>query len=150
MDFCTISDDFFDLCTFDNELLYNKSSKRPYLVILKLKYIGNEHEFAIPFRSNIPSHIKKEQYFSLPPRSTTKSGYIHGLHYIKMFPVKSIYLKQFFNNDANHKIVKKIIIGKRELIKKDAQNYLAMYESGVRVPYSTDIERIYTVLNPPL
>lgn len=106
MDFKTIKDEFFERFSFDSQLLHNKDGKRPYLVILELKYSDDLHKFAIPFRSNIPNYINKSLYCSLPPRKTTKSEHVHGLHFIKMFPVKNKYLKPFIGSDENSKIIK--------------------------------------------
>ena len=82
----SISDSFFELCSFDKELLHN-INRRPHLVILKLIYKYKRQDFAIPFRSNIPNYVPKDQYFFLPPRPTNRQYRIHGLHYIKMFPI---------------------------------------------------------------
>lgn len=147
MQFNSITDNFFDICSFDNQLLYNKDGRRPYTVVLNLNYKGGIHKFAIPFRSNIPSYIDKSQYFSLPPRSTTQTDKVHGLHFIKMFPIKDNYLKIFISKDINHKLAKKLLITNRNLVKQQAQDYLNKYESGVRVPFYTDIEGIYRILN---
>ena len=68
---------------------------RPCLLVVRLKYKGKNRMFAVPFRSNIPGNVPKEQYFSLPPRSTTQSGKRHGIHYIKMFPVEKPFLERY-------------------------------------------------------
>lgn len=69
--------------TIDKEMLQN--SDRPCVLILKLKYKGVNHCFAVPMRSNISAASPKNEYFPLPPRYTTRSERRHGLHYIKMF-----------------------------------------------------------------
>ncbi len=53
-------------------MLFNKSG-RPCVLIVKLKYKGEKHQFVVPLRSNIPANVPKDQYFSLPRNSTTKS-----------------------------------------------------------------------------
>ena len=75
----------------DQELLFNKGG-RPCVLIMRLKYKGENHQFVVPLRSNIPSNVTKDQYFSLPPNSTTKAGNRHGVHYIKLFPIDNKYL----------------------------------------------------------
>ena len=42
----SISNSFFELCSFDKELLHNTNG-RPHLVILKLIYRGKRQDFAI-------------------------------------------------------------------------------------------------------
>ena len=54
----SIKKKFFQICD-DSELLHNDDLKRPYLIILKLKYRGKKIDFAIPFRSNIPPSAKE-------------------------------------------------------------------------------------------
>src|SRR6056297_2329787 len=105
----SVSDKFFDLCAFDEELLYNKNN-RPHLIILKLKYNNSRHDFAAPLRSNLQSYIPKNEYFSLPPRSTTKNNRIHAIHFLKMFPIKRIYLEKF-NTKGNeyYELIEKVI-----------------------------------------
>ena len=90
----SIKKKFFQICD-DSELLHNDDLKRPYLIILKLKYRGKKIDFAIPFRSNIPSSAKEWEFYPLPPNSTTKETYHHGLHFIKMFPIKKNTKKSF-------------------------------------------------------
>ncbi len=148
MKFSTITKDFFDLVSFDNELLHNEDEKRPYLIILRLKYKGKKQDFALPFRSNIAGYIPKEQYYSLPPRSTTKKGYIHGLHYIKMFPLNKKYLQKYNVNDFSYfKTVQIIIETNMKEIVDAAQTYLTNYESGVRTSYCVDIDKIYNAIS---
>ncbi len=65
---------------------------RPYVLVIRLKYIEKSYDFAVPIRSNIPAAAPKDQYFALPPRPTTRPKNRHGLHYIKMFPVTKQYL----------------------------------------------------------
>lgn len=147
MKFSSVSDDFFGLCSFDKELLYNENEKRPYLIILRLKYRGTKHDFAILFRSNISNYIPKNQYFSLPPRHTTKKEKIHGLHYIKMFPITKKYLIKFNKDkDRYYQLLDSIINKNIKQIIQEAQDHLINYENGVRLDYSTNIDRIYCAL----
>jgi hypothetical protein len=148
MKLASISNDFFKLFSDDKELLHNKENRRPYLIIIKLKYKGKKQDFAIPFRSHISKYIPKEQYFSLPPRPKTKHNEIHGLHYIKMFPIKKKFLEKFSTNkDKYYKIIVKIINKNQKKIIKEAQSYLSKYEEGRGHKYSPNIEYIFEVIN---
>ena len=93
----SVKKSFFKICD-DNELLHNDDLKRPYLIILKLKYKDKNIDFAIPFRSNIPPSAKVWEFYPLPPNSTTKETYHHGLHFIKMFPIKKEYKEKFYTS----------------------------------------------------
>ena len=76
MQLVKVGDQFYQECKkrgTEQEMLFNKSG-RPCVLIMKLKYKGNNHQFVVPLRSNIPANVPKDQYFSLPPNSTTKSG----------------------------------------------------------------------------
>lgn len=150
MKFTSIKEEFFRLCSFDNELLHNQKEKRPYLLIIKLKYKQQNYDFAIPFRSNISNYIPKEQYFSLPPRFTTNQNKIHGLHYIKMFPIQKQYLKQYvINKDSYHDLIKDIINKNIKQIIQESQKYINDYECGIKVEYATNIEGIFEALTNP-
>lgn len=147
MKFSSVSDAFFDLCYFDKELLFNEDERRPYLIILRLKYKSKNHDFAVPFRSNIANYIPKDQYFSLPPRHTTKKEKIHGLHYIKMFPIIKEFLIKFnVNEDRYYRLISNIISKNIKQIVVEAQQYLINYQNGERCDYCTDIDGIMDIL----
>lgn len=147
MKFASVSDRFFSLCSFDGELLEN-TNRRPYLIIVRLKYNGVKHDFAIPFRSNISNKAPKEQYFSLPPRPTTQKNRIHGLHYIKMFPIRKEFLQKFHTDrDSYYETLVDVINKNEAIIVQEAQQYLINYENGVRPQYSTDIPQIIAAIN---
>lgn len=130
----------------DEELLYN-TNRRPYLLIIKLKYDGNQRQFALPFRSNIPSYVPKEQYFSLPPRPKTQPGNLHGLHYIKMFPIDNKFLEKFrIDNDPYYQMVLNIIDRNEKEIVDKCQAYLSEYEKGNRPKFAPNINKIIEVL----
>jgi hypothetical protein len=144
------------LVTIDNKLLTKyysdhevlKKSKRPYVLILKLKYKNNKYDFAIPFRSNIPASAPKSQYFPLPPRPQTKPNNRHGLHYIKMFPVTKGYLVRYRTEGNEFAMMINEIINKNiSLIVNECQNYLNQYEQGIKPPYATDIDKLLKLLN---
>ena len=141
MKICSIKQEFYDL--FDNSVELEKNPKRPCLIIVKLKYKGTDCNFAIPFRSNINGKANRKQYFPLPPRSTTKSGNKHGLHYIKMFPIKDQYInKYYFETEENKHIVNKVQKN-LNLIISEAQQYIKDYENGTRHNYCTNIDVIF-------
>lgn len=125
--------------TADPEML--QKAKRPCVLVVKLKYKGSRYDFAIPLRSNISPATPKDLYFPLPPRSTTKSKYRHGLHYAKMFPIdRSKALRYRIAGNAFAVLVKNIIDKNEKTIIRQAQDYLSRYESGNIPPYSTDID----------
>lgn len=145
MKITAISDKYFEKCSFEgDELLHNKQEKRPYVIILKLNYMGNKHDFAIPFRSGIKSYFDKTQYYSLPPRSSTKPNEIHGLHYIKMFPVTKEYLQKYhLYDDKYNQLIQKIVTDNKDTIITEAQNYLDGYSSGERFEFGTKIHELF-------
>ena len=145
MKFTSISDDFFEKYSFDgDELLHNKDENRPYVIVIKLNYRGKKQDFAIPLRSKIKSHCSKEQYFSLPPNHTTGKGEIHGLHYIKMFPIDKQYLlKYHVDKDKFSVLIQNIILKKWNIIIKEAQKYLDKYVNGDIPTFASDIDGIY-------
>lgn len=92
MQLVKVGEQFYQECKkhgTDKELLFNKSG-RPCVLIVKLKYKGQNHKFVVPLRSNISANTPRNQYFALPPNSATKSGNRHGVHYIKLFPIDSL------------------------------------------------------------
>lgn len=62
MKLVTISTSLLKKYHNDPEVLFK--SKRPYVLIIHLKYKGKYYDFAIPIRSNIPHKIKN--CFSIP------------------------------------------------------------------------------------
>ena len=147
MKFSSIKNIFFKICDFDNELLKN-TNRRPYLLILKLIYNGKRQDFAIPFRSNISNRTPKELYYPLPPRPSTKSGNVHGLHYIKMFPIKKVFLEKFnIDNDEYYQKILSIINKNKNIIIEQAQSYIKNYENGERVDFCTNIDEIFLTIN---
>ena len=86
----------------DKELLVNKKG-RPCVLVVKLRYKGKNRKFVVPLRSNIAQNTPKEQYFALPPNSSTKDGNRHGVHYIKMFPIDDKYIQKYISEYENGK-----------------------------------------------
>lgn len=147
MKFASIDDRFFQLFSpFDPELLHDKS--RPYLIILKLRYDKGRHDFALPFRSNISETTPKSQFYPLPPRKTTGKHRRHGLHFIKMFPIKNEYLEKYHTeNDPYYIKIHQIINRNKKEIIQRAQEYLDNYQSGTRENYCTNIHDLFLAIN---
>ena len=147
MKFVTVSDDFFSLVSGDREILH-KGSRRPHLLLIKLKYRGQVLDFAVPFRSNIPSAENKMHYFPLPPRSATHQSRRHGLHYIKMMPIDRKYLEKFWIGENDEYITYQKIVSKNiKRIVTECQKYLNEYEQNGRPNYAVDIDRIISILS---
>lgn len=145
MKFASISDEFFKIC-YDKEMMDN-SNRRPYLVVLRLKYNGQRQDFAIPFRSNIPKATPREQYFPLPPRKSTKENRKHGLHFIKMFPIRKEYLQKFHTDkDPYYQMLTDYVNKRTKQIINEAQEYLSKLESGLRMNFATDIQAMILTL----
>jgi hypothetical protein len=145
--FASISNSFFELCVFDQELM-NNTNRRPYLIILKLRFRGQKQDFAIPFRSNISSNTPGDQYHALPPRPSTNDFRKHGLHFAKMFPIKKQYLERFrTDGDTYYEMLHAIIERDLSTIIQEAQEYLRRYEEGIVVNYSTNIQGIFSAIH---
>ena len=129
----------------DPEMLHK--AKRPCVLIIRLKYKGRRYDFAVPLRSNINPSSPKDEYFPLPPRKTTKSKHRHGIHYIKMFPVRKDMLLLFrHKGNSEAELIKSIIDKNEKAIVKECQEYLIRYEKGLRPQYSTDIDLLIKLL----
>ncbi len=131
----------------DPEVL--KKAKRPYVLVIRLKYKEKNYNFAVPIRSNIPAAAPKDQYFALPPRPTTRPRNRHGLHYIKMFPVTKEYLIRY-RTEGNKfaTLIQNIIDKNKRTIITECQTYLDTYAQGIRPSYSTDIDFLLSLLFP--
>ena len=130
----------------DKEFLHN--AKRPCVLVLRLKYKGHNHHFAIPVRSNISASSEKNLYFPLPPRPNTRPKNRHGLHYIKMFPVRVEHLQKYHTaGNISATLMKAIIDKNTKRIVMDCQNYLYEYEKGKRHKFATDIDFLLEQLN---
>ena len=130
----------------DPEVL--RKSGRPCVLIVRLKYKGQNRDFAVPLRSNISAVTPKNQYFPLPPRSSTMSRNHHGIHYIKMFPVRKEYLVRYRTEGNEFSTLIQSIINRNEKqIVSECQDYLTKYENGLRPQFSTDIDYLLSVLN---
>lgn len=139
-----VSNKFFNECKKHNihkELLFNEDG-RPSVLIMKLKYKGDYHKFVVPLRSNISPRAPKEQYMSLPPNKNTKPKHSHGIHYIKLFPIKNEYVQSYMINDAFDLMIKQIIDNNEKDIVEACQDYLTECENGNKHYMSPDIDGI--------
>lgn len=149
MQLVKVKQDFYDECKVhhtEKELMFNECG-RPCVLIIQLKYKGNLHKFVVPLRSNISGKAPKWQYFSLPPNPDTKPGNSHGIHYIKLFPIKDKYIDTYMiDKDAYKLMVKKKIDDNEADIVKACQNYLQQIELGDKHPMTPDIDGILSWL----
>ena len=140
-----VAESFYQECKkrgTDKELLFNKGG-RPCVLIVKLKYKGQNHKFVVPLRSNIASITPKEQYFPLPPNSATKAGKRHGVHYIKLFPIDDKYIQKYrIENNVYMQNIKSILDKSKKDIITACQKYLYEYEQGNKNPMTPDIDGI--------
>ena len=145
MKIVSIHKDLLNKYAGDPEIL--TKSGRPCVLIIRLNYKGDSYDFAIPFRSNISASTPKKQFFPLPPRPTTKPHNRHGLHYIKMFPVRKKYLVKYRTNGNSAATLYKTIIDKNaKQIVDECQEYLNNYARGIHPAYSTNIDYLLSVL----
>lgn len=149
MQLVKVGDQFYQECKkrgMDQEMLFNKSG-RPCVLIMKLKYKGKNHQFVVPLRSNISSNVPKDQYFSLPPNSSTKSGNRHGVHYIKLFPIDSKYIQRYrIENNTYMQGIKSMIDKNERNIIAACQKYLYEYEQGRQNSNTPNIDGILSWL----
>lgn len=142
----TIRSDVIQAYKVDAEML--QKANRPCALIVNLKYKGKRQTFAIPLRSNISASAPKETYFPLPPRPTTRPGNRHGVHYIKMFPIKKTDAIRFrIEGNVFAALIKGILDKNEKTIIESCQNYLYDYEKGVRHMFCTDIDLLLSLMN---
>lgn len=149
MELVKVKPEFYTKCTekkADSELLYNEAG-RPCVLVVHLKYKEKLHKFVVPIRSNISGKTPKDQYLSLPPNPNTRSGCAHGIHYIKIFPIKDEYIDKY-NIDKNSYLVgvKEIIDKKESIIVKACQDYLDKCSAGKKHMMTPDIDGILSWL----
>ena len=129
----------------DPEMLHK--SFRPCVLILRLKYKGKRYDFAVPLRSNISPAAPKDQYFPLPPRRSTRPKHRHGIHYIKMFPVRRSSLLKYRTEGNKHaELVKRILDENEKQIVAECQRYLNEYEKGNIPDYATDVDLLIEIM----
>lgn len=99
-----VKQEFYSLCqehNVDEELLFNEAG-RPCVLLIRMNYKNNVHDFVVPLRSNISARTPRNQYFALPPNSSTRPQCRHGIHYFKLFPIKREYIDSYIVNDEYH------------------------------------------------
>ena len=129
----------------DREVL--QENDRPYMLLIRLKYKGKRIHFAVPLRSNISPSTPVEQYFPLPNRKTTRAGCHHGLHYLKMIPIKKQYIQKYYTQgDVFSTFIEAYIKQHEREIVKRCQNYLDSYTSTGKKLFSTDLDRLLEML----
>ncbi|MCR5507310.1 MAG: hypothetical protein K6F34_01350 [Lachnospiraceae bacterium] len=141
----TIDKSYIKKYSVDSEML--QKAERPCALIIQMTFRGHRYDFAIPLRSNICASAPKEQYFPLPPRRTTKDKKRHGLHYIKMFPVKRQWLRKFHTDTFYSALIKGIIDKNEKIIIAECKTYLRNYENGMKPSYSTDLDMLIEIMN---
>ncbi|MDO4285556.1 MAG: hypothetical protein Q4C60_09515 [Eubacteriales bacterium] len=141
----TIRSELLSAYAMDPEVL--QKTGRPYVAVMNLRYKGKRHLFAVPLRSNIAGNAPKNQYFPLPTRSATRDGRRHGIHYIKMFPVrKSDLIRYRVDGNESAILVQDVIERNSSDIILQCQNYLTAYETGNHPLFSTDIDLLLHIL----
>lgn len=131
----------------DSEILINKEG-RPCVLVVRLKYRGENQDFVVPIRSNISPTAPYSQYLSLPPNSQTRPRHHHGVHYIKLFPVDaSKHIDKFHYTPDDHfaKAAGVIACHEREIV-DCCQKYLLECENGKKNIYTPDIDGIIRML----
>lgn len=130
----------------DGEIVHNELG-RPCILILRLKYNGRPHDFAVPLRSNISPKAPPDEFIALPPNSKTKPTFHHGIHIIKMFPIDRTQCQKFLTDgDEFFEMIKGIIQKREPEIIERCQKYLDKYAAGDRHQFSPDIDGIISLL----
>lgn len=148
-----VKQSFFDLCEQNNvaDQLMKTKNGRPGVLIVKLTYRGKNRDFIVPLRSNIPPTAEAWEYKKLPPNKDTKPRCRHGIHYIKMFPIKKGYIDKYnIDNNIYLLTIKNIIDKSTKEIVDACQNYLNDYEAGNKHKFSVNIDGIIKVLDDRL
>lgn len=71
-----VKQEFYSLCqehNVDEELLFNEAG-RPCVLLIRMNYKNNMHDFVVPLRSNISARTPRNQYFALPPKLINKAS----------------------------------------------------------------------------
>ncbi len=146
-----VSDSFFNECKkrgTESELLYNENG-RPSVLLVHLKYKDKIYKFVVPLRSNISGKTPRSQYFSLPPNKNTRSGNSHGVHYIKIFPIKDKYIETYLISEPFDLMIKGILDKNEKTIISACQDYLLQCENGHKHFMTPDIDGILEWLYEP-
>ena len=143
-----VSNKFFKDCKkhgTEKELMFNEDG-RPSVLLVNLDYKGKKYKFVVPLRSNISGTAPKGQFLSLPPNKNTRPGHSHGVHYIKLFPIKDDYIESYLISEIYDKIVQAKIDKNEKVIVTACQNYLKQCELGEKHTMTPDIDGIISWL----
>lgn len=152
MNLVKVKNNFFKMCKNNgadknNQLLHNESG-RPCVLIMRLKYKGQNQNFVVPLKSNITPNTDKNTFFPLPPNSRTKTGNFHGIYYVKLFPITKKYVQPYlYKGDDFITGIVDIIDNNDDIIIKACQDYLDEYANGKRNAYTPDIDAIIEILD---
>lgn len=144
-----VHENFFNSCKSleadpCNQLLHNEAG-RPCVLLIRLKYKGENRDFVVPMKSNIAANTDKKTFFALPPNKRTKLGNYHGIYYVKLFPIDRKYIQPYLIVGNTYMQTIQAIIDKpdneREIVNA-CQNYQAEYEKGNKNYYTPDIDLI--------
>ena len=144
-----VHEDFFKKCKSlgadpCNQLLHNEAG-RPCVLLVRLKYKGENRDFVVPMKSNIAASTDRKTFFALPPNKRTKTGNYHGIYYIKLFPIDRKFIQPYLIAGNAYMQTMQAIIDKpdneREIVKA-CQNYLIEYDKGNKNYYTPDIDLI--------
>ena len=141
---------FYSLCKkhdVEKELLFNEQG-RPCVLLVQLRFRNKLQDFVVPLRSNISKKTPIQQYFSLPPNSTTRNGCHHGVHYAKLFPIDKKYIDTYVvaGNAYYQIILQRLDMNERKIINA-CQAYLHEYENGRGCFVAPDIDGIMKILS---
>ena len=140
-----IKKDLINILKKDPELMVKED--RPCVLVVRLCYKEKNRDFAVPLRSNIPPATPKEEYFNLPPRSSTKEKHHHRIHYSKIFPVSKEYYDRYrTEGDPASTLICAIIDKHEKEIVEACQAYLNRYEDHNRPQYATDLDLLISLL----
>lgn len=142
-----VKQEFYSLCqehNVDEELLFNEAG-RPCVLLIRMNYKNNVHDFVVPLRSNISARTPRNQYFALPPNSSTRPQCRHGIHYCKLFPIKREYIDSYIVNDEYHTRLLEIINRNKRQIIAACQDYLKQCESGNKHFITPNIDGILSI-----
>lgn len=137
----SIADDYVDLLSSRDREFMQKHG-RPCVLLVRLRFRGRRHDFAVPLRSNIAPNVPKEQYFALPPRPSTRPRCRHGVHYIKMFPVRRDLVRRFrTEGNAYYEKLVAILDANQSRLVRECQAYLDGYERLGKPRFAVDLDK---------
>lgn len=144
-----VNKDFYDMLRssrLEHEIMFNEKG-RPCVLLVDMFYKNKKRPFVIPLRSNISPCTPSNQYFSLPPSHNTKTYHHHGVHYIKLFPIKNQYIEKYrIKNDSFYATILRILDANESRIVSECQHYLQQCENGNQHFMTPDLDGIIKML----